>query len=247
MKYNFQKKMQSPRLSMTKNKTMDSDRRSLILQSMDSFLGIDEDELSLGDLPPVNKPSIRKPGALTRDDRSTSTEVTALDDSVASFDLTEMEKEATITILPVSPFPESHPEDIGEVQEDCFDSDDDEWSTKSLEILELRKLSHRRSVSIQSVEMDENCLRMPDLRKSSVPPMRRTSISVPVAPIQETKQPSRRSSVSFAEMAEVSFIDKLDAKNTDFDSLYWNEEELADFRHEAFLEECGIADEDFDD
>lgn len=233
-----------------KNKAVDSQRRSLILQSMDSFLGMeDDDEISLGDLqgiPPVTKPSIRKPGTLTRDDRSTSTEVTAaLDDSNSSFDLTEIER--AINVLPVSPYP-VFSDEILELEEDCLEEDSSlNSSDGSFQVMQfLPKPKLNKNISIQSVDMDENNLRIPDLRSATMPPMRRTSISVPVAPTEIEKRPSRRSSVCFAEMAEVSFIDKLDA-TTDYDALYYNDEELADFRHKAFLEDCGIADEEFDD
>ena len=68
----------------------------------------------------------------------------------------------------------------------------------------------------------------------------------PITPIRETEKPTLtrvRSSVSFAEMANVCMIPELQER--DFDSLYFKEEELADFRHEAFLEKCGLSPDDF--
>ena len=274
MKVSLQQKLTSPRLS--KSRAVDPTRRSFILQSMDSVIGFDEDDdsLSMGDLndvphPAVTKPSIRKPGLLTKDDRSTSTEVTAgLDDcSVTSVDIAEMDK--PFSILPVSPYGEvldfqEHYEDDEEDQDSSINSTESlnviekptlikAISIESVEHIEgflampdlknmIEKPNLRKAVSIESVDIDD-FLGMPDLRKS-LPPLRRTSIAVPL-PQEEVESPCRRSSVSFAALAEVSFIDKLDAK-TDYDSLYYTDVELADFRHEAFLEQCGLAGEKFD-
>lgn len=65
----------------------------------------------------------------------------------------------------------------------------------------------------------------------------------PLTPLEKNDDKSPQPKlVSFASMAKVCFIPHLDA-SVDYDSLYYNDEELADFRHEAFLEELGLADE----
>ncbi|CAJ1936730.1 unnamed protein product [Cylindrotheca closterium] len=77
------------------------------------------------------------------------------------------------------------------------------------------------------------------------------SIQLPLTPggvvdeNAEEQQPTRTNtaqrSVSFANMADVCFIPQLD-DTVDYGVLYYKEDELADFRHEAFLEDCGLAD-----
>ena len=48
------------------------------------------------------------------------------------------------------------------------------------------------------------------------------------------------SSVRFSDLTELSYLPE-DRKDC-LDSMFYTDEELADFRHEAFLEDCGIAD-----
>lgn len=71
-----------------------------------------------------------------------------------------------------------------------------------------------------------------------------TSIQLPLTPsLEDENEPStkRSRSVSFSNMMDICFIPHLD-DNVDYDSLYYKEDEIADFRHEAFLEDCGLAD-----
>ncbi|CAJ1966138.1 unnamed protein product [Cylindrotheca closterium] len=82
-------------------------------------------------------------------------------------------------------------------------------------------------------------------------PLVRTSIQLPLTPNiivtaddsmidQDPSSPSsKRSSVSFADMTDVRFIPPV--YDDDHDSLYYKEDELANFRHEAFLEDCGLS------
>lgn len=72
-----------------------------------------------------------------------------------------------------------------------------------------------------------------DLRPS------RNSFMVPMSPSSEPSE--RKSSVTFADWAEMSLVENL-IVCSDYDTLYYNEEELAEFRHAAFLEECGLDD-----
>ena len=77
----------------------------------------------------------------------------------------------------------------------------------------------------------------------------RTSVQLPLTPnmndtIDENEDDplsssSKRSSVSFADLTDVRFIPPV--FGVDHDSLYYKEDELADFRHEAFLEDCGLS------
>jgi hypothetical protein len=47
----------------------------------------------------------------------------------------------------------------------------------------------------------------------------------------------------FSEEVEVFIIPDLDAAS--MDDMFYREEEIADFRHEAFLESCGLSSDDF--
>ncbi|KAL3926402.1 MAG: hypothetical protein SGBAC_013490 [Bacillariaceae sp.] len=71
-----------------------------------------------------------------------------------------------------------------------------------------------------------------------------TSIQLPLTPsLEDDNKPSTKRSrgVSFSNMMDICFIPHLD-DSVDYDSLYYKEDEIADFRHEAFLEDCGLAD-----
>jgi hypothetical protein len=74
-----------------------------------------------------------------------------------------------------------------------------------------------------------------DTSESEMQPVR-NSIMVPLSPSEPSE---RKSSVKFADWAEMSFIEDLNAF-TDYDNLYYNHDEMAEFRHSAFLEECGL-------
>jgi hypothetical protein len=52
--------------------------------------------------------------------------------------------------------------------------------------------------------------------------------------------PTNNGSVRFAETAELGYVDEL--SDSDFELLFYTDDELADQRHEAFLEMCGIDD-----
>ena len=79
----------------------------------------------------------------------------------------------------------------------------------------------------------------------------RTSVQLPLTPCLDddddtnleasNPQPSqRRSTVSFADMTDVCFIPGLDDDTVDCDELYYNETQIANMRHEAFLEKVGL-------
>jgi hypothetical protein len=50
----------------------------------------------------------------------------------------------------------------------------------------------------------------------------------------------RRSSVTFANFSEMSIVDDICPDEELHETLYYNDNELAEFRHEAFLEKCGL-------
>lgn len=60
-------------------------------------------------------------------------------------------------------------------------------------------------------------------------------------PEEPTQQLTRRSSsVAFSDFSEMTIVADLSDDN---DDLFYKDEELAEFRHEAFLESCGLGEE----
>eukprot|EP00980_Cylindrotheca_fusiformis_P003359 scaffold747_cov120-Cylindrotheca_fusiformis.AAC.15 len=96
------------------------------------------------------------------------------------------------------------------------------------------------SESVSTADMTEEPLEISlssiDASESSI---RRSSILIPLTPSQFPQQ--RKSAVKFADWAELSLVEDLNA-TTDYEDLYYNADEIADFRHAAFLEECGLDD-----
>ena len=128
-------------------------------------------------------------------------------------------------------------------------------SGSCLEDLDNAKVKPRCSVAITRRKVRNSLPALDSMVSSPKPSLNRSYSSMldlatvtqePITPIRETEKPTLtrvRSSVSFAEMANVCMIPELQER--DFDSLYFKEEELADFRHEAFLEKCGLSPDDF--
>eukprot|EP00980_Cylindrotheca_fusiformis_P021459 scaffold8328_cov81-Cylindrotheca_fusiformis.AAC.1 len=52
----------------------------------------------------------------------------------------------------------------------------------------------------------------------------------------------RTSSVKFANFSEMLVVDDICTNDGHHEILYYNKDELAEFRHESFLEKCGLAD-----
>jgi hypothetical protein len=106
------------------------------------------------------------------------------------------------------------------------------------------ELDNESTTSLSTADMTEEYLNgsvsSMDTSELEMRPLR-NSIMVPLSPSEPSpSEPSeRKSSVKFADWAEMSFVEDLNAF-TDYDSLYYNDDELAEFRHSAFLEECGL-------
>jgi hypothetical protein len=123
----------------------------------------------------------------------------------------------------------------------CLDTDDDETTAGQTRQTQQR---HSAVPSTKSTLVNNNN------SKSTMDyyPLR-TSIQLPLTPnVNDTidddeedpsSSSSKRSSVSFADMTDVCFIPPV--FDVDHDSLYYKDDELAEFRHEAFLEECGLS------
>mmetsp|Transcript_8641 Transcript_8641/g.20759 ORF Transcript_8641/g.20759 Transcript_8641/m.20759 type:complete len:113 (-) Transcript_8641:41-379(-) len=56
----------------------------------------------------------------------------------------------------------------------------------------------------------------------------------------EAATPTSQGVVMFADFSEMTIVADLTDEN---DDLFYNEEQLAEFRHEAFLESCGLGEE----
>jgi hypothetical protein len=107
----------------------------------------------------------------------------------------------------------------------------------------LCELDNESTASLSTADMTEEYLHgsmsSMDTTELEMRPVRH-SIMVPLSPPSSPSEPSgRKSSVKFADWAEISFFEDLKV-STDHDALYYNDDEMAEFRHSAFLEECGL-------
>jgi hypothetical protein len=101
------------------------------------------------------------------------------------------------------------------------------------------ELGNESTTSLSTADMTEEYLNdsmsSMDTSEWEMRPLR-NSIMVPLS---QSEPSERKSSVKFADWAEMSFVEDLNVC-TDYDTLYYNDDEMAEFRHSAFLEECGL-------
>jgi hypothetical protein len=110
----------------------------------------------------------------------------------------------------------------------CTESDSWSSASPSSPITRRRSRSSRRS----SILVPTSC----GIEIENVSP--RSSLSSE-GEGPETDSPRRRS-VTFANFSEMSIVDDICPDEELHETLYYNDNELAEFRHEAFLEKCGL-------